>query len=452
MNDPHLEPELSVGEILKLYLSHWRMFAVFTAVLFTVSVIIYAVKIPYVATTSIIFNDSQNSAVQAFSTQFFGLNKSLQESKKGSSLLSKHIEYLKTREFFEAVLAKIPERGESGQISLEERKGFETFRDKYLKDIDKSPENKIAVLQKLDRWTKAQLDSDFEIKIVAATPDRAMSLFLVNTVVQTADGLLRKRELDEIGRVEAFMAEQKKDADEKLVTIGKELAELQNRDKSMLPLGSKDKIGDYVSELLVRSNELKLKISQNSKMISYLNKDRTAGADNSMYGVGGQIENLKNQNDILKDQLSQVQASIENLKAESRELPFQAQMAEDLKKKSELEFNRYKEVSSALAKLESLKLSIGRRFDILESARWETTVPQIGLMALALLSVLISQFVGSLIIYFRYLWNPNVITAEATRNLVVWDGHSLDPRVIIENSKIKLNLKQPDKDETVNVI
>ncbi|QDK44177.1 hypothetical protein DOM22_02920 [Bdellovibrio sp. ZAP7] len=452
MNDPHLEPELSVGEILKLYLSHWRMFAVFTAVLFTLSVIVYVVKIPYVATTSIIFNDSQNSAVQAFSTQFFGLNKSLQESKKGSSLLSKHIEYLKTREFFEAVLAKIPERGESGQISLEERKGFETFRDKYLAEIDSAPENKIAVLQKLDRWTKAQLDSDFEIKIVAATPDRAMSLFLVNTVVQTADALLRQRELDEIGRVEKFMAEQKKDADEKLVTIGKELAELQNRDKSMLPLGSKDKIGDYVSELLVRSNELKLKISQNSKMISYLNKDRTPGADNSMYGVGGQIENLKNQNDILKDQLSQVQASIESLKAESRELPFQAQMAEDLKKKSELEFNRYKEVSSALAKLESLKLSIGRRFDILESARWETTVPQIGLVALALLSILISQFVGSLIIYFRYLWNPNVVTAEATRNLVVWDGHSLDPRVIIENSKIKLNLKQPDKDETVNVI
>jgi hypothetical protein len=117
-----------------------------------------------------------------------------------------------------------------------------------------------------------------------------------------------------------------------------------------------------------------------------------------------------------------------------------------------LEFTRYKELTTALGKLEAQKLSIGRRFEILEAARWETTVPQIGLLALALLSVLISQFVGSLIIYFRYLWNPNVITAEATRNLVVFDGHSLDPRVIIENSKIKLNLKQPDKDETVNVI
>ncbi|MEK2689949.1 hypothetical protein [Bdellovibrio sp. GT3] len=452
MQDPNLEPELSVGEILKLYLSHWRMFVFFTAILFGLSVLVYAVKIPYIASTTVIFNDSQNSSVQAFTTQYFGLNKSLQESKKGSSLLSKHIEYLKTREFFEAVLSKIPERGESPLISMEERKGYETLRDKYLSKISTTPESKIAFLQKLDGWIRAQLDSEFEIKITAATPDRAMSLFLVNTVVQTGSELMKKREAQEINRVENFIIEQKKDADSKIASLGMELAEVENRDHSVVPLASKDKINDYVSELLVRGNELKLKISQNSKMIAYLKKDRTDSNDKTMYGVGGQIENLKNQNDILKDQLGQVQASINSLKSESRELPYQAHMADDLRKKSELEFARYKELSTALAKLESQKLSVGNRFEVLEPARWENTSPQIGLMALALLSILVSQFVGSLIIYFRYLWNPNVVTAEATRNLVVFDNHSMDPRVIIENSKIKLNLKQPDKDETVDII
>ncbi|WP_413577070.1 hypothetical protein ACLVWU_02750 [Bdellovibrio sp. HCB290] len=452
MQDPNLEPELSVGEILKLYLSHWRMFVVFTAILFSVSMIVYAIKIPYVASTTVIFNDSQNSSIQAFTSQYFGLNKSLQESKKGSSLLSKHIEYLKTREFFEAVLRKIPERGESTLISMEERKGYELLRDKYLSSITDAPESKIAFLQRLGGWIRAHLDSDFEIRITAATPDRGMSLFLVNTVVQTGGELMRKREAEEINRVENFIIEQKKDADSKLISLGKELADVQNREQNVLPLGSKDKIADYVSELLVRGNELKLKISQNNKMIAYLKKGRSDAGDKTMYGVGGQIENLKNQNDILKDQLSQVQASINSLKSESRELPFQAQMAEDLKKKSELEFARYKELSTALVKLESQKLSIGNRFEVLEPARWESTVPQIGLTALALLSILISQFVGSLIIYFRYLWNPNVVTAEASRNLVVFDGHSMDPRVIIENSKIKLNLKQPDKDEAVDIL
>ncbi|MBO9666062.1 MAG: hypothetical protein J7501_04555 [Bdellovibrio sp.] len=442
MNDQHIEPELSVGEIMKLYLSHWRMFVFFTAVLFAISIVVYAIKIPYVATTSIIFNDSQNSPVQAFSAQFFGLSKSVQESKKGSSLLSKHIEYLKTREFFEAVLAKIPERGESTAITLEERQGFVILKEKYLDHLNEAPENKIIFLQKLDKWTRAQLDADFEIKISAATPSRPVSLFLVNTVTEVADDLLKKREMHEISRVEDFMKTQKADADEKLMAVGKELASLQTKDGSILPLVSKDKIGDYVSDLLVRGNEIKLKMAENKKLIEYLNKGRSAGSDSTMYGVGGKVEALKIENSLLSDKLSQIQYSIDRVKAESKQLPFQAQMAEDLKKKSELEFTRYKELSTALAKLEAQKLSIGSRFEVLEAARWETTLPQIGLMSLALLSILLSQFMGSLIIYFRYLWNPNVVIAQASRNLVIFDNHSMDPRVIIENSKIKFSVKQ----------
>lgn len=55
-----------------------------------------------------------------------------------------------------------------------------------------------------------------------------------------------------------------------------------------------------------------------------------------------------------------------------------------------------------------------------------------------------SQFAGSLVIYFKYLWNPHVVTAQASRNLVIFDNNSTDPRVIIENSKIKFSLKKPD--------
>ncbi|WP_374031197.1 hypothetical protein [Bdellovibrio bacteriovorus] len=134
-----------------------------------------------------------------------------------------------------------------------------------------------------------------------------------------------------------------------------------------------------------------------------------------------------------------------------KDLPFAAQMVEDLKKKSELEFNRYKELSTALTKLDAMKISIDTRFEVLERARWETTLPQIGLLSLGLLSLLLSQFIGSLVIYFRYLWNPHVVTAQASRNLVIFDNHSVDPRVIIENSKIKFSLKKPEakkEDET----
>lgn len=448
MNDQHIEPELTLGEIIKLYMSHWRMFLVFSLGLFGLSVFAYAVKVPYVASSTIVINDSQNSSLQAFSSQFFGLSKSVQESKKGNSLLAKHIEYLKTREFYEALLVRLEERGASAKITMEEREGFEDFSAKFMREV-KTPEQRIALLQQLDRWTKVQLDSDFEIKVSAITPNKSISLFISNTASELAADKLKQRELAEIQRVEDFMTKQKADADEKLVSLSKQLAEMQNKDGNLLPLTSASRMGDYVSELLVRANEIKLKISENLRMIEYLNNGRTGTRESSLYGVGGRIEALKIENSMLQEKLGQVQASVNRLKKESKSLPFEAAMVEDLKKKSELEFNRYKELSSGLAKLDAQKLSIDTRFEVIERARWESTVPQIGILSLGLLSLLVSQFLGSLIIYFRYLWNPHVVTAQASRNLVIFDNHSLDPRVIIENSKIKFSLKKPDskKDE-----
>ncbi|WP_374034007.1 hypothetical protein ACES2I_15545 [Bdellovibrio bacteriovorus] len=451
MSDQHIEPELTVGEIIKLYLSHWRMFALFTAVLFAISALVYAVKVPFVANSTIVIHDSQNSSLQAFSNQFYGMSKSVQESKKGSSVLSKHIEYLKTREFYEDLLNRIQARGNSKEITLEERKGFEIFKEKYLNGLEANPESKVQLLQILNAWTKINLDSDFEIRVSAVTPIKSMSLFLSNTVSELAAEKLKTRELSEINRVEDFMAKQKADADEKLVALGKQLAEMQNKDENLLPLASKDKMGDYVSDLLVRSNEIKLKMAENRKMIDYLQAGRGKQKESALYGVGGRIEALKIENNILAGKLGQVQASIAQLKKEVKDLPFAAQMVEDLKKKSELEFNRYKELSTALTKLDAMKISIDTRFEVLERARWETTLPQIGLLSLGLLSLLLSQFIGSLVIYFRYLWNPHVVTAQASRNLVIFDNHSVDPRVIIENSKIKFSLKKPEakkEDET----
>lgn len=443
MNDQHIEPELTLGEIIKLYMSHWRMFLVFALGLFGLSVAVYVVKVPFIASSTIVINDSQNSTLQAFSSQFFGLSKSVQESKKGNSLLTKHIEYLKTREFYETLLQRLEERGASSKITMEEREGFDIFKEKYLKDAS-TPEQKVALFQQLNRWTKVQLDSDFEIKVSAVTPNKAMSLFISNSASELAAEQLKQRELAEIQRVEDFMAKQKDDADQKLVSFSKQLAEMQNKDGNVLPLASASKMGDYVSDLLVRSNEIKLKISENRRMIEYLNNGRTGQRESALYGVGGRIEALKIENSLLQEKLGQVQASIDRLKKESKSLPFEAAMVEDLKKKSELEFNRYKELSSGLAKLDAQKLSIDTRFEVIERARWETTAPQIGLLSLGLLSLLFSQFIGSLLIYFRYLWNPHVVTAQASRNLVIFDNHSVDPRVIIENSKIKFSLKKPE--------
>lgn len=440
MNQEIQEPQLTVTEILRLYLSQWRLFAFLSVFLVAVSLIVYAVKIPFVSSGTLMINDSQNSGLQAFSSQFYGLSKSVQETKKGNSLLAKHLEYLKTSDFLEKLAQKIVQRGDSGKLPMDELKGYRELKADYLpnaKDLDA----KIRFQRQLAKWMKLGSDADFEVKISMATNSREASLFLTNTTLMLAKDILKDREMDELRQVESFVSKQKDGADKRLVQLNHQLASYQTKDENLLPFASKDKMGDYVSELLVRSNELKLKMAENNKMINYLQGGRKQVSESRLYGTGGRIEGLMVENKMLAAKLSQLQVSIAALKKQMRQLPFTAQMVDDLKKKSEIQFAQYKELSAALSKIEAQKLSIDTRFDVLEKARWEASGPMVSLTTMLLLSLVLSQVLGSVLIYFKFLWNPQEITAQASRDRIIFDGHSLDPRVIVENSKIKFKLK-----------
>lgn len=430
---------LKPGDILKLYLSQWKSFAALFLGLLVVSLAVYIWKVPYVASGSIISNDNQNSGLQAFSASFYGMNKSLQDGKKGNTVLTKHLEYLKTQEFYSLLAQKAMIRGQSAKITLDEVDGF-----KKVQNILKS-ENAVSFLASA---IQVKLDSDFQIKISAKSADKNIALFLTNAALEVSQIKLKERELSDIQTVDKFIVTQKSQAEENLKNISKELANYEAKDEDLLPLASQSKMGDYVSELLVRANELKLKIAENNKMIEMLAQGRPSSRESKLYGVGGRIEALRIENKMLQGKLGQLQASIDRLKKQTKQMPFAAQMVQDLKKKSEIEFAKFKELSEAQSRLEAQKLSIETRFEILERATPETTAPQVGLMILVGLAAILSQIIGSLIVYFRFLWNPETITGTAERNLVIFNDHSFDPRVIIENSKIKFSLNNIKKTDT----
>lgn len=83
----------------------------------------------------------------------------------------------------------------------------------------------------------------------------------------------------------------------------------------------------------------------------------------------------------------------------------------------------------------------------LQTARAEKVAPQVSLMVLLLVALVLSQILGSLIIYIAYIWDSNTVTAQSSRNVVILDSHSIDPRVIIENSKIKFRLRDSNFDD-----
>lgn len=432
--------QLTAEDIISLYLSQWRIFVALFASFVSISTVLYVWKVPFVAVGSIISNDNQNSGLQAFSSSFYGMGKSLQEGKKGNTVLTKHLEYLKTQEFYSNLAAKALIIGQSKKITVDELDGFNKIKEKLKSD---------SSISFLASRVSVKLDSDFQFKITSKDSDKNTALFLANAAVAVCQENLKDRELSEIVSVSKFISEQKENAESTLKKISKELSGYESKDSELLPLASQQKMGDYVSDLLVRSNELKLKISENNKLIEVLNQGKPSNRESKLYGVGGRIETLRIENSLLNGKLSQLTASIDRLRKQTKQMPFATLMVEDLKKKSEIEFTKYKDLSEAESRLEAQKLSIKTRFEILEKALPESTRPQFNFMALLGLSLMLSQLIGSLFVYFKYLWSPETITAMAERNLVILNDHGIDPRVIIENSKIKFSLNNVKTNHSV---
>jgi hypothetical protein len=449
-------------DFLKILRQQAKLFLGIFAGLVTVFTAIYFLKIPYVSQGSLLVNDSQNSALQAFSTSYFGMTKSVVEGKKGNNRLGKQLEVLRTREFYEVLAQRIHVRGQDPKLTLEEQTAYQNIKDKYFGDIDADPETHRKFLVKLNNWSQAKLESDYEIKISFSTPSKDLSLFLTNTALELSSDFLREREMKEISEVEQFINEQRMAVDKNIQGLTKDLAGFQTKPENLISMTSREKMGEYLSDLMVRINEARLKIAENTKDIEFLQSNEGGSHDTQasspLYGVGGRIESLRLENKMLKSRMEELKGSVANIGNSLKVLPVSVQMLEDKRRKSEVEYAKYKELTDTLAKVEAQKFSISDRFEILEKARADNTVPQVDLLTLIFLSAVLTLVVGLSYIYIRFLWKPaSEAVAEAPPKdmmmppakeaaeggrpiSVVNNDHNKDPRIVFENAKLKFQL------------
>ncbi|MGZ3748774.1 MAG: hypothetical protein ACXWRE_15115 [Pseudobdellovibrionaceae bacterium] len=381
-------------------------------------------------------NDSQNSSLQAFSTAYFGMTKSVIDGKKGNTQIGKQVEVLRTREFYEKLIQRLEDRGKNPQLSVEEQLAYRAIKDPYLAEAYKDEQSRQNFIIKLDSWAQAKLESDYEIRISYATPSKELSLFLTNTALELSSEYLRDREMGEINEVEKFINDQKQMVDKNIKSLTQELADFQIQPQNLISMTSREKMGEYLSDLMVRMNEAQLKIEENNKDIEFLQdeKGNEKNIGSSLYGVGGRVEALRLENKMLQSRISQLKNSVSRLGKYLKTLPVAAQMLEDRRKKSELEYLKYKELSETLAKVEAQKLSVRDRFEILERARLDNTSPQVGFVTLLFLSIVVSLASGLMLIYLRYIWRPVSIQKENIRNVTNINPPSPEPQFHLGNN------------------
>lgn len=436
-----LHRELSLSEITNIALRNWPLFLVLLIVTTSIGLSFYKWKNPYVAKTTIIVNDNQNSQLQSFSMALAG-NAKTNEAKKSNSTAQKNLEYFKTTEFLQKVLNAANNPLLNTQLTLAEKSGQNIFTKHVLNDKTTMTEDeKLIAYQKLDKMLSFKVKSDFEIEIAASNDQKELALYVANLTSTVAFESLRQREAFEIQEINDFITKEKAVVDQELMELNSKMAKFNDKPENLISITSIDKVGEYLSTLKIQKNEITMKLAENNKLIQTLSASSNGRRESELYGNNGRIQALKLENDQLRSKLGNLQAAFDRTSQEAKGMPYAAQMYEELQKRADMQLAKFKDLSEGLSKVEALKVAAANKYEIFEKSRLDKVTPAVPLLVILFLAVLISQVLGSLIIYLRAIWNSNIVTAESTRNVVVLDSHSLDPRVIIENSKIRFRLR-----------
>lgn len=442
-----LHRELSLSEITTIALRNWPLFLVLLVATSAIGLSFYKWKNPFVAKTTIIINDNQNSQLQSFSMALAG-NAKTNEAKKANSTAQKHLEYFKTTEFLQKVLDAANSTGANAQLTLSEKSGQNLFISQVMNDkVGMNEDEKLKAYQKLDRMLSFKVKSDYEIEISSSDDQKDLALYVTNLTTTVALQSLKQNEASDIQQINDHLTKEKTAVDAELLDLNTKMAKFNDRPENLMSLTSMDKIGEYLSTLKIEKNAVMLKLAENNKLIQTLSANSNGRRESELYGNNGRIQALKLENEQLRAKLGNLQAAFDRTSSEAKGMPYAAQMYEELKKRADLQLARFKELTEGLSKVEALKLAAANKYEILEKARIDKVAPAVPLTVVLFLAVLMSQVLGSLIIYLRAIWNSNIVTAESTRNVVVLDSHSLDPRVIIENSKIRFRLRHSSMDD-----
>lgn len=400
----HRMGQWSTMELLALIFREWKVFAALTTFWVVFAGIIYGVAVPYSSSGSLLINDAQNSSLQAFSNNLLGESKTATPSKKGNNLLTKHMDYMHTNEFFARVVESIQAKKDSYQGV--EAIGYQQFVKYFGADLDKPETVMTRVAGKMNHWAKIGLSSDFELDMGFSTPSREMTYFLSGQTMEVALQVLKEREVTELEKVTSLLQKQQSQAQEQVQSLNAQLAEFQNRPENVMTLTSKEKIGEYLSDLMVRSNETDLKIAENAKIIQFLRGNNKSSKNSIVpaYGTRSQVDSLLVENELLVERKHNLKVAIDKVLKQSQGTPEMVQMVDDLKSRAELEFNQYKEATQALAKVAVQKISVDYRFEIHEKARIETTQAAVSLASMIFLAILLAQIFGSAYVYVRFVW------------------------------------------------
>ena len=408
--------------IILFILSNWKIAGIFAGISLLIGVGIQYFVVPYQVKTQILVNDAQTSQLQAFTNNFFGLSKTGSPARKNQAPGARASEYLNRPENFHAFakfVISIYEKATTNsavalvsapQMSIENDLGsFKALiASVYNVKVDSLPSaeylnsNSKALAFVFQKWISISPSSPYEIQVSVNGSSKAMTYFVGMMYSKFAVDALKQTEEKEIEFVKEALEKQRDHFKNEFTRINREMVVFQAKPENALTLASGGNVANYLSDLMVRKNEIELKIADNNRTIEFLGGKKAAQlAAARDLGGRSQIHQIIEANNLLQKQAATLQDSINRFSKATSGSAEVIRMSEELKKTSDREFKNFQEANDMLSKLKVYQISVANKFELLRVPDSEEVKKSASVGLVSLIAIFFSQILFALFV-FRY--------------------------------------------------
>lgn len=417
--------DIDLRYVLALAISQWKKAAILTGAFVAVGFIVYFAFLPYQLRTQIVINDAQTSQLQAFTNNFFGLSKTAGPVRRNQTPSARAVEFLQRPESFTGfgkflmAAAKNPATTEDARARLD-------ILQKWI-GIDFADENSSAkaIAGALQARIGLAATSPSELLVTVNGPSTERTHAVTIAYTEYSLEALKVLEEKEIEHVRNAIEKQRDHFQAQFMKINKEMITFQTRPDNVLSLASGENVGNYLSDLMIRKNEVELKITENERAIEFLGgkKAATLAATRDL-GQRSQISQLIEATKLLHKQAIAIQDSINKFTKATSGSAEVIRMADELKKTSEREFKNFQEANDMLSKLGVYQISIANKFEALRFPELDEVRKAASLYVVLALALFLAQLLFAA--YIFNLWVKEQRAAQAARDEEMRAGSAIN--------------------------
>lgn len=401
-NSMFQDPEIRAVAVFAA--SKWKKALQITAVFVLMGALFQILVTPYSLKSTILINDAQTSQLQAFTNNFFSLSKMQASARKGKSPSQTAIDFLERQDTYTAFLKYLVSRAQSTDTNLDTRVGLSAVESFLGVDLKKPNFNIRQTANDLRSLISLSSKSPTEVQVTAQAPSREFTYFINTEYSKFAIEALKQQEQKEMEKVSLAIQKQRDHFKSEFEAKNKELIQFQSLPENVLSLASGASVSDYISELLVRKNEIELKITENERTIQYLGGKKAASlAKERNLGQRSQAQQLIEETGLLRKQANAIQESVKKFTSATNGTAEAMRMHEELKQTAEREFKNFQEANDLLSKMGVYSVSIDGKFELLHAPEEEEVRKAMSLYLVLALSIFLSQMVFAGYIYA--LWS-----------------------------------------------